>query len=88
VKKFILAVGLLGAFQVVPAIAAQGYMCGFYFDAVQRKEKNIKSYGSDLSSLAKEKLFEDIKRETEECISQCEGEKFKYCNEIARWISG
>ncbi|GHA19383.1 hypothetical protein [Oceanisphaera arctica] len=68
-------------------VAEEGYMCGHYYKNIQRKEKNIKSYGSDLSSIARDKLFEDLKFDTTQCISECEGQKFKYCNEIAKWIS-
>lgn len=70
-----------------PAVAEEGYMCSHYYENIKRKEKNIKSYGSDLSSMAKKKLFDDLKFDTEQCISECEGQKFKYCNEIAKWIS-
>ncbi|MDF0732061.1 hypothetical protein P0Y43_15200 [Pseudomonas entomophila] len=71
----------------LPALAEEGYMCSTYYEAVQRKEKNIKDYGSDLATLARNKLFDDLKFDTRQCISQCEGQKFKYCNEIAKWIS-
>ncbi len=62
-------------------------MCRHYYEGVQRKEKNIKNYGADLSAMARSKLYEDLKFDTKQCISECEGEEFKYCNEIAKWIS-
>lgn len=68
------------------AWATEGYMCSTYYENVKRKEKNIKSFGEDLSQLAKKKLKEDLEFDTKQCISECEGEKFKYCNEIANWI--
>lgn len=86
-KKLVYGIAITISLQAFPTIAEEGVMCGFYYEAVQRKEKNIKSYGSDLSQMAKNKLFEDLKFETKQCISQCEGYKFKYCNEIAKWIS-
>jgi hypothetical protein len=86
-KILLIGVIIFGAFQVAPAIAEEGYMCSSYYENVQRKKNNITSYGSDLSSMAKIKLFDDLKFDTEQCISECEGEKFKYCNKIAKWIS-
>ena len=68
-------------------VAKEGYMCDTYYKNIQRKEKNIKDYGSDLSIMAKRKLFKDLIFDTEQCISECEGRKFKYCNKISKWIS-
>ncbi len=86
-KKFIFGAIIYALAGAIPAQAEEGYMCNHYYESIQRKENNIKSYGDDLSSMAKTKLFEDLKFDTKQCISQCEGQKFKYCNEIAKWIS-
>lgn len=86
-KRLLIGVIVFCTFQIVPAIAEEGSMCSFYYENVQRKKNIITSYGSDLSSMAKIKLFDDLKFDTEQCISQCEGEKFKYCNKIAKWVS-
>jgi hypothetical protein len=86
-KKIILVLIVPFLTQAFPAIAEEGFMCGHYYENVKRKEKNIKSYGSDLSSMARNKLSKDLKFDTKQCISECEGQKFKYCNEIAKWIS-
>lgn len=86
-KKWIYGIAISVFMQAIPVIAEEGYMCSHYYESVQRKETLIKSYGSDLSSMAKTKLFDDLKFDTNQCISNCEGQKFKYCNEIAKWIS-
>jgi len=70
----------------IPAFAKEGIMCNHYVESVQRKVRNIKSFGTDLSAMAKQRLFDDLKFDTNQCISECEGEKFRYCNEIAKWI--
>jgi len=72
---------------VVPAMAEEGSFCNYYFKNVQRKFQNINSYGNDLSGMAKNQLFKDLKHKTKQCIRECEGQEFKYCNEIAKWIS-
>ena len=71
-----ITISLLSVSSVIHA--AEGYMCPSYYRDVMRKEKNIKSFGADLSQLAKEKLKEDLEFDTKQCISECEGEKFKY----------
>ena len=86
-RKSLIGIAIFGTFQVTPAIAEEGHMCSSYYQDVQRKENSIKSYGTSLSSMAKIKLFDDLKFDTQQCISECEGEKFRYCNEIAKWIS-
>jgi len=63
-------------------------MCPFYYEAVQRKEKNIKSFKGSLAPMALRKLKQDLVFDTEQCISECEGERFRYCNEIANWLDG
>ena len=86
-KKLIYGIVITISVQAIPTIAKEGSMCSRYYEDVKRKENNIKSYGSDLSQMAKNKLFQDLKFETRQCISECEGHKFKYCNEITKWIS-
>jgi len=67
-------------------VAKEGSMCHFYYDAVERKATIINNYGSELSKLSEKKLFSDLKHETGQCISECEGTKFSYCNKIAKKI--
>lgn len=86
-KKILLGISISFLLQALPAMAEEGYMCEYYYKSVQRKEKNIKRYGPDLSVMAKTKLFEDLKFDTKQCISECDDQKFQYCNEIAKWIS-
>jgi len=86
-KKIILLSTLFILLYPVSVIAEEGYMCNSYYKDVQRKAKIIDSYGFNLSSMAKRKLFKDLKLDTEQCISLCEGEKFKYCNNVAKWVS-
>lgn len=77
---------LLTIIFISTVVAKEGSMCHFYYDAVERKATIIDSYGSDLSKLAEKKLYNDLRYETGECISQCEGTKFSYCNKIAKKI--
>lgn len=83
-----LLVALLMGVLIQPAatFAAEGPMCSYYHPSVERKVKSIKSYGSDLSRMALEKLYEDLKFDTRECLAECEGQKFKFCNEVAKAI--
>ena len=85
-KNIIFTAIVLAAFQNAPVLAAEGYMCSYYFSAVTRKVELIKEHGQDLSQMAKEQLIKDLKFETQQCISQCEGDKFKFCNDAAKWI--
>jgi hypothetical protein len=85
-KQIILIVAVLAISQNIPVMAEEGVMCSFYFPNVKRKVELIKEHGQDLSQMAKGKLISDLKFETGECISTCEGEKFKFCNVIAKWI--
>ena len=85
-KQIILTVTVLAILQNIPAMAEENVMCQHYFPNVKRKVEQIKEYGQDLSQMAKQKLISDLKFETGECISTCEGEKFKFCNIIAKWI--
>ena len=67
-------------------VAKEGYMCSHYYENITRKVNIINGYGSDLSKISKKKLHKDLEFETEQCISECEGEKFKFCNNIAKKI--
>lgn len=86
-KNLIFGVGIYACILAMPALAEEGAACKHAYETVKRKVNNIKSYGADLSSMAKEKLLDDLKGDTKFCISQCEGEEFKYCNEIAKLIT-
>jgi len=85
--KTLLVALLMGVLiQPVPTFAAEGPMCSYYHPSVERKVKSIKSFGSDLSRMTLEKLYEDLKFDTRECLAECEGQKFKFCNEVAKAI--
>jgi hypothetical protein len=76
-KVLVLLVILVGF-----AYAEEGYMCNSYFKDVQRIVTNIQT--QDLSQMAKEKLYEQLKFSTGQCIKECEGSKFSYCNDVAK----
>ena len=71
----------------ISVVAKEGFMCSHYYPNVARAMANIKGHGDNLSAMAKTKLFSDLENDTKLCLSECEGEKFSYCNEIAKWIS-
>ena len=73
-KWFLVGIVFFGTIQAATAIAEESFLCKSYYEKVQRKETLIKSYGTDLSSMAKEKLFKDLKFETSGCISNCGGD--------------
>jgi len=76
------------ALQCGSANAAEGVLCKSWHSDVSRKVAQIKSYGTDLSKMAKSKLLADLQIDTEFCIAECEGDRFKYCNEVSKWLSG
>ena len=84
--KTLISVLVLIFLTVMPVAAEEGNLCDSYYNDVQRKVKFIKSFGNDLSEITKGTLIQDLILDTEGCIGQCEGEKFRYCNEIAKWI--
>ena len=86
-KKLIVLISISILSQAFPVMAKEGAMCDYYYNNVQRKEKLIRNYGPTLSSMAKEKLFGGLNNDTKGCVGDCEGHKFKYCNDIAKWIS-
>jgi hypothetical protein len=78
-KKFIL-IFLLSIF----SYGTEGYLCSSYFNDVVRKVKNIQNHQNNLSKLALNKLLKDLRFDVKQCISECEGYKFDYCNDIAK----
>lgn len=84
-KKFTMVLFLLVANQQL-SFASEGFMCNTYYEKVTRKVNNINRMGTDLSSMAKQKLYEDLIFDTKQCISECEGKKFDYCNKVAKDI--
>ena len=85
-KSIFLTVTVLATLQHSAGMASEGLLCSPYFTNVTRKVELIKAYGQDLSQMAKDKLIKDLKFETEQCIAECEGEKFKFCDDSAKWI--
>ena len=85
-KPIILTVIVIAIFQNFPAVAKEGFLCPSYFSDVARKVELIKEHGQDLSQMAKKKLIEDLKYDTQQCIAECESDKFKFCNDTAKWI--
>ncbi len=80
-----LMIALFAVISILPttSFAAEGYLCRNYFSDVERKVKNIQSFGPNLSLMAQDKLYEELKYDTKQCLSQCEGQKFKFCNDVA-----
>ena len=80
-----LKMALLAWFLFLPTVsfAAEGYLCKNYHADVERKVKNIQSYGPNLSRMAQDKLYEDLKYDTKQCLTECEGQRFKFCNDVA-----
>ena len=78
---------LIGAFLLSISFssnAVEGFMCKPYFDDTQRQAKNLAEQQTNLSSIAKQKLIDDLIFNIKECISNCEGSKFKFCNSVAK----
>lgn len=84
-KKVLLSMGL-SIVVCQSLIAKEGSMCGYYYDSIARKVNIINQKKNDLSKIAIEKLYEDLKFETKQCISECDGKKFDYCNNVAKEI--
>ncbi len=82
-KHLLISASIL--FISIPCLAAEGYMCDFYYDAVKRKADSIER-NTDLSGLARNKLYEDLTHEIKQCFNQCETMKFDYCNRVAKKI--
>ncbi|KAB7886087.1 hypothetical protein [Poseidonibacter ostreae] len=67
-------------------VAKEGSMCNYYYDSITRKVNIIEKKKDDLSKMALKKLYGDLTFEVGQCFSNCEGDKFNYCNEIAKEI--
>lgn len=80
-KVVLLMIGILLASSVV---AKEDGMCSTYYEDVKRKSGNLEK--KDLSSLAKETLFETVKYDIKQCLKRCEGYKFDYCNDVANQL--
>ncbi|ESQ17047.1 MAG: hypothetical protein N838_17435 [Thiohalocapsa sp. PB-PSB1] len=66
--------------------AGDTIMCQGFYDNVSRKVAHVERLGNDLSKLAVNRLFEDLKTDIQLCISHCDGGKFDYCNRVAKWF--
>lgn len=81
---------LLGALSIISLSsilnAKEGLMCSFYYESILRKVKIIDQKKENLSQIAINKLYTDLKFETVQCLGECENVKFDYCNEIAKKI--
>jgi hypothetical protein len=84
--KTLISVLVLIFLSVMPVVADEGYSCNDLVINVEEQVEFIKIFGPDLSRMTKQSLFDDLVIDTKLCISECEGENFKYCNEIAKWI--
>ena len=80
-----LTIALLAGFLIQPtlSLSAEGLTCNIWYEKVDRKVNLIKSYGPNLSRMAQDKLYDDLKFDTKQCLAECEGEKFKLCNQVA-----
>jgi hypothetical protein len=80
-----LMIAMFAVISTLPAIsfAEEGPLCNMFHSDVDRKVKLIKSYGTNLSRMARDKLYSDLTNGTEQCLAQCEGQKFKFCNDVA-----
>ncbi|MFC1827425.1 hypothetical protein ACFLZQ_05820 [Thermodesulfobacteriota bacterium] len=85
-KVITLSVLILVVLSVMPVVAEEGYSCNAWVSNVQRQVKFIQNFGPDLSRMTKQTFFDDLKFDTKQCLAGCEGEKFSYCNEIAKWV--
>ena len=87
-------VNLLGIFSLASIISsyplvchsAEGFMCQHYYEEVERANSNLKAQGKNLSKLAKETIFSDTKLAIQQCMKECEKEKFKFCNDFANYL--
>jgi hypothetical protein len=80
-----LMIALFAVISMLPSIsfAAEGVTCNIHYTDVDRKVRAIKSYGTNLSRMARDKLYDDLKFDTSQCLAECEGQKFKFCNDVA-----
>ncbi len=71
------------ALMPVVSLAAEGYLCSMGFEAVQRAVNNMNN-SEQVSLLAKDKVYQELKMKLGFCLTDCEGEKFKYCDSVAK----
>ena len=72
-----LTIALFAVISMLPAtsFAAEGVTCNIHYTDVDRKVRAIKSYGTNLSRMARDKLYDDLKFDTSQCLAECEGQK-------------
>lgn len=58
--------------------------CNSAFTDVKRADTNIKQQGANLSSMGKRALYKQMQDNVQMCLESCSGDKFNYCNDIAR----
>ena len=66
------------------SFAAEGSMCSFGYEAVQRAVNNMSSNKGQVSLLAKDEVFKNLKNSLSWCLTECEGKKFDFCNSVAK----
>jgi hypothetical protein len=66
--------------------SAEGFMCQAWYEDVARANSNLKAQGKNLSKLAKDAIFSKSKTAIQECMRECENEKFKFCNDFANYL--
>ena len=74
---------LVMVFMPVVSFAAEGVFCSLGFEAVERAVNNMNT-SEQMSLLAKEHIYKELKHKLELCLTDCEGKKFKYCNSVAK----
>lgn len=63
-------------------------VCKNAFTDVKRADTNIKQQGSNLSSIGKRALYKQMKDNVQICLENCSGDRFNYCNDVARKMEG
>ena len=81
-KKTILTIIVLSS----SIMASEHIWCDGYYQDVVRKVDNMQTHGSNLSKMAENKLYKELKSDTSQCISYCGGNKFSFCNKVAKDI--
>ena len=85
-KKYLIILSTLLSFNVITVIAEEDSMCNLYHKEVISKVGIIKGNVTKLTKIERDKLFGELKLDTEQCISECKGKKLRYCNYIAKWV--
>jgi hypothetical protein len=65
--------------------ATEGRMCSMGYEAVMRAANNMNA-NKELSLLAKEAIFEGLRLKMDYCLTDCEGGKFKFCNDFSKYF--